>query len=269
MREVTVREAARRTEPIRDTPYIAPATASFLTTSTGHKSNKGPRMNQDRQITTTQSTSIREKPCIFCTGMHDPTKCTSVKDYPERIKIVKEKKLCFNCLGRHRLTDCKSRHRCRQCNKKHHTSICNEKNTQETSVKVVVEEESVQSAVSLHSSTIQSRSNVLLKTAVAPVWSESQYMDTNILFDEGAQRSFITEEFASKMNIEPYETETIQLSAFGSTNNKVRGLQKARLYVETLYIVRREDSHRSVNSANYCKPAYKLHEEQFTAIRSS
>ena len=52
----------------------------------------------------------------------------------------------------------------------------------------------------LHSSA-HIHSNVLLKTAVAPVWSGDFCMDTNILFDEGAQRSFVTDDLANKLNL--------------------------------------------------------------------
>ena len=72
-----------------------------------------------------------------------------------------------------------------------------------------MEEDNAKPAFSLHSSTIQSRSNVLLKTAIAPVWGGNQCIDTNILFEEGAQRSFVTKELASKLKLEVNDTETI------------------------------------------------------------
>ena len=71
-----------------------------------------------------------------------------------------------------------------------------------------------------------------MKTGVAPVWSEHQGMNTNILFDEGAQRSFVTEELASKLDIKAEGTESINLSTFGNTSTKVQRLPKAIIYVE-------------------------------------
>ena len=47
----------------------------------------------------------------------------------------------------------------------------------------------------------QPRSGVLLKTAVAKVTSRIYTADANILFDEGAQRSFVTRELADKLFI--------------------------------------------------------------------
>ncbi|VDI21167.1 Hypothetical predicted protein [Mytilus galloprovincialis] len=81
---------------------------------------------------------------------------------------------------------------------------------------------------------MQSRSSILLKTAVAPVWSEHQGMNTNILFDEGAQRSFVTEELASKLDIKAEGTELINLSTFGNTSTRVQHLPKAIIYVEPI-----------------------------------
>ncbi|VDI53500.1 Hypothetical predicted protein [Mytilus galloprovincialis] len=59
-------------------------------------------------------------------------------------------------------------------------------------------------------------------------------MNTNILFDEGAQRSFVTEELASKLDIKAVGTEDIHLSAFGNASTKVRHLPKGMIYVESI-----------------------------------
>ena len=47
--------------------------------------------------------------------------------------------------------------------------------------------------------TAQAHTNVLLKTAIAPISYDRQIMDANILFDEGAQRSFISQSLAEKL----------------------------------------------------------------------
>ena len=68
---------------------------------------------------------IRNKPCVFCGNIHAPFFCNKVKNVDDRKRIVKEKKLCYNCLGRrHRVVDCKSENVCKICGKRHHTSIC-------------------------------------------------------------------------------------------------------------------------------------------------
>ncbi|XP_076072041.1 uncharacterized protein LOC143043745 [Mytilus galloprovincialis] len=85
----------------------------------------------------------------------------------------------------------------------------------------------------LYSSSVEVRINVLLKTSVAPVWSDHSCRDTHILLDEGAQRSFVTEDLARKLNLHSEGTEILQLSSFGDRNKNVRHLDKSTVFVET------------------------------------
>lgn len=64
------------------------------------------------------------KLCLFCNGKHSPTICHIVRDCEARISIIKEKRVCFNCLGKHKVVNCQSHFKCRICKKTHHTSIC-------------------------------------------------------------------------------------------------------------------------------------------------
>ncbi|KAI4475031.1 hypothetical protein M0802_015323, partial [Mischocyttarus mexicanus] len=41
----------------------------------------------------------------------------------ERVEVVMEKRLCFNCLGRHNVRQCRSTRRCKTCGEPHHTLI--------------------------------------------------------------------------------------------------------------------------------------------------
>ena len=65
---------------------------------------------------------------------------------------------------------------------------------------------------------------ILLKTTVSQfkVDSTSQYV--NILFDEGAQRSFITKQLASDIGASPIATENISVAAFGAKKHANRKL---------------------------------------------
>ncbi|VDI25014.1 Hypothetical predicted protein [Mytilus galloprovincialis] len=84
----------------------------------------------------------------------------------------------------------------------------------------------------LHS---QSPDRVLLKTAINPVSAEHEILDAKILFDEGAQRSFITEELAEKLKLKPTGTESVNLSGFGDNANstKIRHLRTGLVYLIT------------------------------------
>ena len=82
-------------------------------------------------------------------------------------------------------------------------------------------------------STTQPRSRVLLKTAVAKVTVEIYTVDANILFDEGAQRSFVTRDLANKLQLQTSGTEEVQLAAFGSSSKKVSHIDTATIYLLT------------------------------------
>ena len=62
--------------------------------------------------------------CAFCQKNHHSNECKSYPDMNSRLDVLKEKQLCFNCLGKHHLKQCKSRRTCRFCDKRHNTSIC-------------------------------------------------------------------------------------------------------------------------------------------------
>ena len=79
----------------------------------------------------------------------------------------------------------------------------------------------------------QSRHEVLLKTAVAKVTSGIYTVDANILFDEGAQRSFVTRDLANKLQLQTSGTEEVQLAAFGSSSKKVSHIDTATIYLLT------------------------------------
>jgi hypothetical protein len=51
-------------------------------------------------------------------------------------------------------------------------------------------------------------------------------LETNILFDEGTQRSFITEELAEKLLIEQTGSEVVHLASFGDTSQRIRHMKK-------------------------------------------
>ena len=82
----------------------------------------------------------------------------------------------------------------------------------------------------LHS-TIQPQKNVLLKTAVSKVSSGYLATEANVLFAEGAQRSFITEKLASELDIVHEGSDLINLISFGDTDKRVRRLDTATMYV--------------------------------------
>ena len=89
------------------------------------------------------------------------------------------------------------------------------------------------STTTLHAMHLTSEPICLLKTAVATVANKSTQVDANILFNEGSQCSFATQTLIDKLQLQPHQTEMIQLSAFGSTNPQVKKLNVTNLQLIT------------------------------------
>ena len=184
----------------------SPLTAAFMVNSKPPQSNK-------TQVNRPQS-------CVFCKGPHTANQCTTT-DHQRRLDIVKPNHLCFNCLGKHKVSTCSSKHRCRKCHHKHHTSLCTEatppkkqentETTPEGSFSTVVSQPVT--TVSLH---LASSQTCLLKTAVATISARGTYVELNILFDEGSQPSFLAKGLADCLQVQPHDTVELSLSTFGT-----------------------------------------------------
>ena len=63
--------------------------------------------------------------CLRQKSDHKSADCQPVKTTSERRKLLREKKLCFNCTKpKHPAADCRSSKTCQICKNKHHRSIC-------------------------------------------------------------------------------------------------------------------------------------------------
>ncbi|XP_065895991.1 uncharacterized protein [Dysidea avara] len=225
------------------------ATASF------HTAARKPIAKQEK----------REPACTYCKGPHTANQCTVVKGHQQRTSIVKAAGLCFNCLGNHRASQCTSRRRCKHCSQKHHTSLCPPTDAASAPVSAPVnnsvqpppttssvppsltnQTQPVPPQVPLTNSTGTyttvtrpqpplelACSACLLKTAIATVSAGSISTEGNILFDEGAQRSFISQELADTLCLRPTRSEQISLSSFGNQASSARFLQVATILVHT------------------------------------
>ena len=239
LREIQILEAGlpvgRKHSSTR--PSTIPTTASFYTAT--HK----PPQARDK--------TKRDPTCAFCKGTHKTSSCTSITCPKERLAIVKSAGLCFNCLARHKVSQCTSKFNCRECHKKHHTTLCRafatttrppqqnqpQLDTVSSANSAVPPTNTLTSANSTATSTISDlqpttkqtlttmtppplsalhSSICLLKTAIADVSGDSTTVEGHILFDEGAQRSFITQELANILQLTPVRHELITVSSFGA-----------------------------------------------------
>ena len=116
-REIGIMEAGTtHTEPVFDDYAI---TASFHTTAKpGQRAQPGPRPSNGEKV---PRAVIK---CAYCDGGHRSGDCAIYTDADSRLKVVKEKGLCFNCLAKHPVAKFSSSNRCLKCKRKHHTTIC-------------------------------------------------------------------------------------------------------------------------------------------------
>ena len=212
--ELDIMEAGNSFERL-ETPI---ATAAFFTRTNARETNQAHKETDE----TVERPDRNTKTCAFCKAHdHASANCTIFKTAPDRLIIVKRDRLCFNCLGRHRVADCKSTNNCWICDNRHHTSICGNNE--------VDEKGETQSGAVLHSSLTQ---RVLLKTAIASVRAEDHTTEANILLDEGAQTSFITQALAAQLNLKTDGEEIIELASFGDQGRQVKHMKSATIYLQ-------------------------------------
>jgi hypothetical protein len=199
--------------------------SSFMTNT--NKSNR-PRRNGNQSNYKQQST---KKPwnnkytptkCVFCQGDHRSIECNKVNSAEERWKIVKASKLCFNCLrSTHMATSCTSIYKCKNCSGNHHTSLCRMKLTNGDVQQNKREEQVTHVNAALTKSSEFTSTNVLLKTAIAKVSSDSEERKANILFDDGSQRTFITNDLVRQLQLKTFRQEKMCITHFGANNSDV------------------------------------------------
>ena len=206
-----------------------------------------------------QEKLVSSKPkCVYCKGPHVPMQCRVVTDLNARFDVVKGEQLCFNCLGHHKATHCNSKNRCKKCHNKHHTSLCRMENTpsmippnptshvtpnqssqgnaQQPSQSFVPTTSASTNLTTTHTLFNNSEHNsmCLLKTAVAIVKVNNNKVIANILFDEGAQRSFITQTLADQLRSTSYGKETLCISSFGGETTSKSQIDIVRVVLETI-----------------------------------
>ena len=63
--------------------------------------------------------------------------------------------------------------------------------------------------------------------------SSESTAEAHILFDEGAQRSFISQKLADELQLKPTGTDTVHVASFGQNSQSVRYLQTAKVHLIT------------------------------------
>ncbi|XP_062541859.1 uncharacterized protein LOC134209854 [Armigeres subalbatus] len=194
--------------------------------------------------------------CSFCTESHYTFKCPAFNDLlvSQRIAIVKEKRICYNCLRRgHRVKDCASKNSCIKCHRRHHSLLHMEESIQPTKISNEAKEATqqpgpvvpAQAAVpvpSCQTSTssaftnaahspvpVRQTNQVFLLTAVVDILDQhSKPHQCRALLDSGSQVSFITELLANAIGV-PTREVSVPITGIGSAKSTIKQICEVQI----------------------------------------
>ena len=181
--------------------------------------------------------------CVYCNGQHFSASCEKVKGISERKAILGRNKRCFMCLRRgHQQGQCDKN--CKRCDRRHHQSICPQlaananapgntrtqahsfvsvdNSSQQEPSEPITETENTTTATTTTSENANPKTRVLLQIARAIATNENGTRSTTVrlLFDNGSQRSYVTDSLRSKLQLKPVQTERLNLNTFGESRYK-------------------------------------------------
>lgn len=174
-----------------------------------------------------QTVTIR---CAFCEDFHYSASCKMVVEPEKRREILQRKNRCFICLRiGHRSNECSTNKTCRNCNKRHHQSICD----QAFHKRITSNETNSERSEAITTATLRKRGTVLLQTATALASNEdgTQTKKARILFDNGSQRSYVSNHLKSRLNLKPYKTEMLHLNTFGEQKYRKQRCEVVKIRV--------------------------------------
>ena len=143
--------------------------------------------------------------CWFCNNYdHKVSLCPEIKDlsYPDKIKTIKDKKLCFNCLSNtHLINKCKSKISCKidGCKKRHHT-ILHPPNPPATNPPAT----NITTDTEVHSLNVidQYRTNrAYLQIVPVKLMNKDIVVETNALLDTGSDTTLLRSDIATKLQL--------------------------------------------------------------------
>ena len=144
---------------------------------------------------------------------------------------MKERR-CLKCLAPgHIASSCQNEKVCRHCKQRgHHQSICPTLSPCDSSERKRNQPEGDITNTTT-TNTVRNKGTVLLQTAKGIAFNEdnSKSSHVRILFDNGSQRSYITSNLKSKLNLKPMKTETLHLNTFGVNSFQRQSCELVRL----------------------------------------
>ena len=167
---------------------------------------------------TATSAFLARSQCPFCSASpHSAFACSkflglSIK---ERNELVRSTKSCFNCLNNHLASACPSPKTCAKCGKKHHTLLHLPNSPADSKSSDTPPHQSAIHASSNLTTSVSSiqKNRSILQTASVRLDGCNRYV--RVLFDSGAERSYVSQRLVNELNPKKLGDITLKLETFG------------------------------------------------------
>ncbi|XP_076236255.1 uncharacterized protein LOC143180421 [Calliopsis andreniformis] len=159
------------------------------------------------------------KSCSLCQGRHYVLFCSLYKEKTpaDRRESVRSLGLCFNCLGKHSVSECKSNKRCQKCERKHHTTLHDAASSSKDLNRTGASVQQISTRVSQLTS-------ALLGTARVRIFdAQGQNCISRSLIDPGSEVSLISEALAQRLRVKRSHARIPLLGVGGARARFTRG----------------------------------------------
>ena len=179
-------------------------------------------------VGTTAATTTKKDNCRICgKGPHAIQNCRTLLALPadERQKRLKAKRICFRCLTQstpkksHNFSRCSAK--CSVCGGRHHQIVCipfSDRHANEHTNSQSHNTDSFSESRVCTSSSHDMHENVLLQTIKVSVGGRAGKRDAVILFDTGADRSYVSQDLVDQIKPDWVGKKSLAYAAFGSEN---------------------------------------------------
>jgi thymidine kinase len=215
--------------------------------------NKDRKFHKDPVLTHhTDNVESKEAPnCNLCDRQHFTYKCPTYTEVKDRIRQIKVKGLCRNCLKiGHVAAECPSKGKCKHCGQRHHSTIClkndpggdpsNQSTNKTKQVKfeekksksaphkkenvtaVINEDETNDQSENCHThltSTPNSKQTTILMTTTSLVSKQGSFKkgrEVTVFIDSGSTKTYVTEELVKSLQLKEIGEETLNINTFGN-----------------------------------------------------
>ncbi|XP_072757728.1 uncharacterized protein [Anoplolepis gracilipes] len=199
-------------------------------------------MKSYHQMQKRSNTNQSAPSCIICDAKHFLTGCPQYNSQTTQqwYFLVTKHGLCYNCLGKHRISECRSLKRCMKCGKKHHTTIhkrfpsSKENNSENTNPNTSIETirqpgPSHALHASIHPAQLSTTSMLLATAQVLIINETGRIMKIRALIDQGSEVTLISERIVQALKL-PRSQSFIPLVGVGEQSpNRTRGVTSFKL----------------------------------------